>query len=143
MKVKINGIEREVQIVQAPKGAFCCLEGLASPSFPLFVCFCEAITDEETNCGDILICPIFDFNLGYSCVSAEEVKIEVYLCDLILLLKNYCSVYGEVPLRKAVKCIMDDFKSHGTIISEGVNNYVAAVMSGSITDFPVMNDKSE
>lgn len=45
MKLEINGIEREVQIVQAPQGAFCCLDELAFPSFPLFVGLCKAITD--------------------------------------------------------------------------------------------------
>lgn len=136
MKLKINGIEREVQIVQAPQGAFCCLDELAYPAFPLFVGLCKAITKEETSYGDILMFPIFDGNFGYASISVDDVKNELILQDLEQFITNYAINYEYRPLKDVVHDIMYNFYTHKTPISEATRAYVKRVMDGTITDFP-------
>lgn len=136
MKLKINDIEREVQIVQAPQGAFCCLDELAFPSFPLFVGLCKAITDKETPYGEILICPIFDCNGGYASINVDEVKNELELSDLEQFIKNYTVNFEFTSLKEVVEDIMYYFEIHKTPISKMARDYVKRVMDGSVTDFP-------
>lgn len=136
MKLEINGIEREVQIVQAPQGAFCCLDELAFPSFPLFVGLCKAITDKETPYGEILICPIFDCNEGYASINVDEVKNELELSDLEQFIKNYTVNFEFTSLKEVVEDIMYYFEIHKTPISKMARDYVKRVMDGTITDFP-------
>ena len=136
MKLEINGIEREVQIVQAPQGAFCCLDELAFPSFPLFVGLCKAITDKETPYGEILICPIFDCNGGYASINVDEVKNELELSDLEQFIKNYTVNFEFTSLKEVVEGIMYYFEIHKTPISKMARDYVKRVMDGTITDFP-------
>lgn len=136
MKLEINGIEREVQIVQAPQGAFCCLDELAFPSFPLFVGLCKAITDKETPYGEILTCPIFDCNGGYASINVDGVKNELELSDLEQFIKNYTVNFEFTSLKEVVEDIMYYFEIHKTPISKTTRNYVKRVMNGTITDFP-------
>ena len=136
MKLKINDIEREVQIVQAPQGAFCCLDELAYPAFPLFVGLCKAITKEETSYGDILMFPIFDGNFGYASISVDDVKNELELSDLKQFIKNYTVNYEYTSLKEVVEEIMYYFEIHKTPISKMAHDYVKRVMNGEITDFP-------
>lgn len=136
MKLEINGIEREVQIVQVPQGAFCCLDELAFPSFPLFVGLCKAITDKETPYGKILICPIFDCNGGYASINVDEVKNELELSDLKQFIKNYAVNFEFTSLKDVVEDIMYYFEIHKTPISKMARDYVKRVMDGSVTDFP-------
>ena len=136
MKLKINDIEREVQIVQAPQGAFCCLDELALPSFPLFVGLCKAITDKETPYGEVLVCPIFDNNEGYASINVDEVKNELYVSDLKKLIRNYSVNFEYDSLKEIVESIMYDFNIHKTPITIGARKFIEKVMDGTITDIP-------
>lgn len=136
MKLGINGIKREVQIVQAPQGSFCCLEGLGLPAFPLFVGLCEAITEEETPYGEVLVCPIFDAKGGYSSINVDEIKNELHLSDLKKLIINYANNYEFDSLKEIVEEIMYLFKIHKTPILHITEQYVQDVMNEVITEIP-------
>ena len=88
MKIEINGARRELQIMPAPSKCFCVLEECCFPVFPIYVGICEAITEDEKACGNILICPIFSNNGGYEDVGPAEVKNEVQINDIVTLYKN-------------------------------------------------------
>lgn len=136
MKLEINGIKREVQIVQAPQGSFCCLEGLGLPAFPLFVCLCEAITEKETPYGKVLVCPIFDNNGGYGSIEVDEVKNELCPSDLKRLIINYTNSYEFDNLKDVLREIMYMFEIHKTPILQITKEYVKDVMDGIITEIP-------
>lgn len=136
MKLEINGIKREVQIVQAPQGSFCCSEGFGLPAFPLFVCLCEAITEKETPYGKVLVCPIFDSNGGYGSIEVDEVKNELRLSDLKKLITNYTDIYEFDTLKDVVREIMYMFELHRTPVLQTTKEYIQDVMNGIITEIP-------
>lgn len=134
MKLEIDGIKREVQIIQAPQGSFCYDEdGLIN--FPLFVAICEP-TEEELSWGDVLVCPIFDGNGGYAGITVNEVKNELWPFDLKRLIKGYAERRESDNLKEVVEEIMGMFEMHKTPISLSAREYVSDVMNGIITKIP-------
>ena len=124
MKIEINGIKREVQIMPAPSKCFCIFEECCTPSYPIYVGICEAITKEEVECGNILICPIFSNNGGYENVYPGLVKNEVLSNDILTLYKNRRMYYKyddseEEMLSDIIECFeMHDFKISDRVIKE-------------------------
>lgn len=116
MKAVINGIEREIQVVPVPKGGFCITEGLYFPWFPLFCAFSEAITEEEKQIGDVMICPISG-DYGYGNIEVEQIKNEVLPNDIHICLKNYMENY-ECEIDEALNDIIDYFEKHGYSIEK-------------------------
>ena len=134
MKLEINGIKREVQIIQAPQGSFC-YDDTGIINFPLFVAICEP-TEEELSWGDVLVCPIFDGNGGYAGITVNEVKNELWPFDLKRLIRGYAERRESDNLKEAVEDIMGMFEMHKTPISLSVREYVNDVMNGTITKIP-------
>lgn len=116
IKAKINNIVREITIVPVQKGGYCVSEDACFPWFPLFCAICESITEEEKMCGDILICPICDFNGGYASLSVEEIKNEVSFRDICKCAINLEEEYGNDE--DAINCIVKEFKKHGYEIED-------------------------
>lgn len=135
MKLEIDGIKREVQIIQAPQGSFCYDEdGLIE--FPLFVAICEP-TEEELLWGwEVLVCPIFDGNGGYAGITVNEVKNELWPFDLKRLIRGYAERRESDNLKEVVEEIMGMFEMHKTPIPLPVRKYVDDVMNGIITKIP-------
>lgn len=123
MKIEINGIKREVQIMPAPSKCFCIFEECCTPSYPIYVGICEAITKEEVECGNILICPICSNNGGYEDVSAPaEVKNNVGVYDIVTLYKNN-RIYGGYDSdskEDLLSYIIEDFEANGFKITDNV-----------------------
>lgn len=116
MKAKINNILREITIVPVQKGGFCVSEGLCFPWFPLFCAICEAITEEEKACGDVLICPISDSNGGHGSIEVEEIKNEVSWEDIYTCICNYEENLGLEE--DSINIIVDSFRYHGCIVED-------------------------
>jgi hypothetical protein len=126
MKAKIDGFEREGQVVTVPKGAFYVSEGLSFPIFPLFCFVCEPMTKKEKSCGSLLICPICDRNGGYAIVEVQELKNEVFKDDLRILLEGYQENY-KCNAKEAIEDIVACFEMHGTPFSYPAKKYIEEI----------------
>ena len=134
MKLEIDGIKREVQIIQAPQGSFCYDdEGIIN--FPLFVAICEP-TEEELSWGEVLVCPIFDVNGGYATITVNEVKNELWPFDLKRLIKGYAERRESDNLKEVAEEVMGMFEMHKTPISLNAREFVSDIMNGTITKIP-------
>ena len=137
MKLEINGIKREVQIMQAPQGSFYCDKDLWLPQFPIYIGMCEPMTKDEGNYGNVIIFPIYGgYNGGYECIEPQWVMYYVRLVVLHKLIPKYAFENECDHLKEAVEGLMDLFEIHKTPITLSVREYVNDVMNGTITKMP-------
>ena len=139
MKLEINGIKREVQIMQAPQGSFYCDEGSEEPLFPMYIGMCEPITKDEEwyTSRRVLLVPIIgDYHKRYEGIEKINILNDLSLYDLQKLIKKYAFEYECDNLKEAVEEIMDMFEIHKTPITLRVRKYVDDVMNGIITKIP-------
>ena len=131
MRIEINGIEREVLIAQAPQSSFVIQEGLMSPIYPAFVAFCQPIGDEKKY-GNILVCPITDFNGGYASCGIDELCTEFEPKHLKSCISGWMDNY-EVTLRDAVDYITTDINNHDVFVTEACCDVINKIENGEIT----------
>ena len=137
MKIKVNGIKREVQIMQAPQGSFYCDKDSEEPLFPIYIGMCEPITEDEESYGNVLVFPIDGgYNGGYECTDPQWIMNDVMIGVLEKLIVNYAFENKCDNLKEAVERIMDLFEIHKTPIRLNVREYVDDVMNGTITKIP-------
>lgn len=137
MRLKINGIKREVIIMQAPQGSFYYDEDLCEPQFPMYIGMCEPLTKEEETYGDVIVFPIDGgYNDGYECIEPKWILNHVSPDYLRRLLINYTSQIQCDNLKDAVEPLMNLFEIHKTPIPLPVRKYVDDVMNGIITKIP-------
>ena len=132
MKMEINGIKREVIIMQAPQGSYYYDKDLWLPQFPLYIGMCEPMTEDEESYGDVLVCPISDGNGGYASITVNEVKNVLWPYDLIRVIRGYAKRRASDNLKEVVEAIMGMFEIHKTPISISTREYVNDVMNGNI-----------
>ena len=132
MKIEINGIEREVLISQAPKGSFIIQEELSLPIYPAFVAFCQPI-GEEKGYGNILVCPITDFNGGYASCGIDELCTEFEPKHLKSCVKGWMDNY-EGTLRDAVEKITTDLYDHDVFVTSKCIDIIEKIKNGEITN---------
>lgn len=145
MKIEINGVEREGQIVSVPRGGFCIgEEGILS--FPLFAYICNAIEKEDMESG-ILVCPIYEFSEIQNDVVIDENMIEpgsirdcVYPIDIEYLIKGSIKSHGckegeENAILYWLDYFVDEFEIHGTPISRRAKEYIERVRKEKKLDF--------
>lgn len=130
MKIEINGIEREVLIAQAPKNSFVIQEGLMSPIYPAFVAFCPP-TNEEKGFGNILVCPIIDFNGGYASCGIDELYTEFNTNHLKSCIKGWMDNY-EGNLCEAVDYVTTDINCHDVFVTELCCDIIDKIRNGEI-----------
>ena len=130
MKIEINGIEREVLIAQAPKSSFVIQEGLMSPIYPAFVAFCQP-TNEEKSYGNILVCPIIDFNGGYASCEIDELYTEFDTNHLKSCIKGWMDNY-QGNLRDAVDYVTTDINDHDVFVTEVCCDIIDKIRNGEI-----------
>ena len=125
MKIEINQIEREVEILPAPKGTFFIDEGLCFPVYPNFVAFCTPI-DGERNYGNILVCPI-SFS---SCYEAELLN-EFGLEELKILTRTAVKDF-DYDIVTYVNDLTTDLLNHKIIISSWCYEAINKIKNGII-----------
>ena len=132
MRIEINGVEREVLIAQAPKSSFVIQEGLMFPIYPTFVAFCQPV-GEEKSYGNILVCPIIDFNGGYASCGIDELHTEFESTHLKSCVKGWMDNYRG-NLRAAVDEITIDINNHEVFVTEECCDIINKIENGEITD---------
>lgn len=132
MRIEINGIEREVLIAQAPKGSFFISEGCMFPIYPMFVAFCKPV-NEECGFGNILVCPIIDFNGGYASCYINELSKEFNNYNLKSCISAWMENY-ECSMNDAVEGIMEDLSEHEIKITSRCINTIEKIRNGEITN---------
>lgn len=122
MRIVINKIERECEILPAPPNSFWVSKGLYG--FPIYVAIAPAITEHEKSCGNIVTCPICCTNGGYD--SAEPAEIHNYLSMLVFcsLIETHLrlGIYDERP--DAALYIQLAFEAHGIKMDDEVVKFV-------------------
>lgn len=139
MKMEINGIKREVQIMQAPQGSYYCDEGSEEPLFPMYIGMCEPITKDEewyTSRGVLLVPIIGNCYKPYEGIERIDILNDVSLYDLQELIPKYAFENECDNLKEVVEQLMDLFEIHKTPIRLSVRKYVSDVMNGTITKIP-------
>ena len=145
MKIEINGVEREGQIVSVPRGGFNIIEeGVLT--FPLFAYICNAIEKEYMESG-ILVCPISDLSyiedgvlINENDISPGNIKDCVYPMDIKYLVKGKVEGFGcpegeENAILYWLYDIVDQFEIHGTPISRRAKEYIERVRKEKKLDF--------
>lgn len=123
MRIKIDDQYRDVCILPAPKGSFFLTEE-CSPQFPNFVALTEPIGDESSY-GDIVICPITDYNGGHASCSINELHNEL-TPGLLKTAIEYAEVaFGEETTETGIiNRLMDGFEAHGTPILKFTRDWI-------------------
>lgn len=145
MKIKINGVEREGQIVSVPRGGFNIMEdGLVS--FPLFAYICNAIEEDYMESG-ILVCPIYDYSeirdgkvIYENGIYPGNIQDCVYPKHIEYLVKGRikaerCPEGEENAILYWLDFIVDEFEIHGTPISRRAKEYIERVRKEKKLDF--------
>lgn len=119
MKLKIDNIERECQIMPAPNGTFA--DYGETFGFPTFVIFAPSI-GKEVEYGDVVVCPIDCMNGGLEAATPATLYNELYINKF----KEYIEYRVETwdrSERDAADYIISSMKRHNVIISSTVNEY--------------------
>lgn len=126
MKIVIDKIERECQVLLAPKGAFCIWDiDEGSFGFPEFVVIAPAITPEETMCGNIITCPVnCTDDRGYEEAEIGEISTEIELCVFKELVLGYWLEMECDTIETAAICLYERFLQHGTAIDYDLKSYM-------------------
>ena len=125
MKIEINHIEREVEILPAPKCTFFIDEGLCFPVYPNFVAFCTPI-GEECNYGNILVCPIS----SSSCYEAELLN-EFGIEELEILTRRAVKDFS-YDIVTYVNDLTTDLLNHKIIITSWCYDVINQIKNGII-----------
>ena len=136
MKIEIEGIERECEVVLAPKGSFCVFdvnEGIYG--FPEFIIIAPAMTGKEKSCGNIVTCPVVCGNAGYENAHIDRVMTEIRLDDFKQLLIGYYKSYEVESISAVAIMVYDEFLRHGTIVSPELKYYMDAEVYNRDKDF--------
>lgn len=122
MRIKIDDQYRDACILPAPKGSFLLNDGF--PHFPNLVALTEPIGDESAF-GDIVVCPITDYNGGYAAVRITELYNDI---DPYTLMKAIKDVKREVDDNmtetEIINDLIESFEAHGTPILKATRMWV-------------------
>jgi len=125
MKIEINEIERDCEVIIAPKGAFYIWDrDEGGVSFPQFVIIAPALTTEEKKYGTIVTCPVTSCNGGYESADISEIETEICLYPFKELVIGCYKTFLYDSIIKTAVDMYDRFLLHGTIISKELKSYM-------------------
>ena len=98
----------------------------------MFVAFCKPV-NEECSFGNILVCPIIDFNGGYASCYINELSKEFNNYNLKSCISAWMENY-ECSMNDAVEDIMEDLSEHEIKITSRCINTIEKIRNGEITN---------
>ena len=121
MRIVINKIERDCKILPAPSNSFYIKNEIYG--FPLYVIIAPAITKEELEYGDILVCPVVSLD-GYESINPMTIDNYLYLFRFKNLVEDYYKEGYFATKKWAAEWLLEDFQNHGVKIDKRIIEYV-------------------
>lgn len=130
MKLFIGGIERETKVMEAPRGTYCSMKGYSDVCFPLLLAVCSPMTDEEKECGDTLVVPMFEASNGFEMEWANTLRNEMSVGDIQGLCMELLEMYPEKSLSSLLMDVVAALKHHGVYFTIPAQVMADAIIRG-------------
>lgn len=131
MRLFIGGIEREATVMEAPRGTYCSMKGYSDVCFPLLLAVCSPMTDEEKECGDTLVIPMFEASNGFEIKWANTLRNEVSVGDIQgLCMELLLKMYSKSSLSSLLMDVVAALKHHGVYFTIPARVMADAIIRG-------------
>lgn len=130
MRLFIGGIEREAKVMEVPRGTYCSMKGYSDVCFPLLLAVCSPMTDEEKECGDTLVVPMFEASNGFEIEWANTLRNEVSVGDIRGLCMDLQGMYPKESLSSLLVDVVAALKHHGVYFTIPARVMADAIIRG-------------